>query len=80
MPPPKVYDGTGGYVELESGPLASAVGTLQARIEQLIPVLRDGLRTFQTDLVAARWQTVYVGLRIVLALARLHTQRTDDDE
>ena len=68
---------TGREVELK---IADPTRVLGQRVSDLIPTLRDGLRTFQTDLVAARWQTVYVALRVVLALARLQVQRLEDDE
>ncbi len=50
-------------------PDASSV--LAARIDQNLDRLRDGIASFDTDTAAARWATVKLALRMVLALARL---------
>lgn len=74
----RVSDGGDGFRELEDrdGDFARH----RNRIETLADTLRDGLRSFDTDTAAARWQTVKIGLRIVLALALLHLGRQKEDE
>ena len=56
-----------------------SVSTLEARIDDNLNRLRDGIVSFDTDTAAVRWATVKLALRIVLALARLNRGRTEAD-
>ena len=53
--------------------------TLGDRIDANLDRLRDGIASFDTDTAAARWATVKLALRVVLALARLVRGRTEVD-
>lgn len=74
----RVSDGGDGFRDLDDrdGDFARQLN----RLDALVGPLRDGLRSFDTDTAAVRWQTMKLVLRAVLALLLLRLGRQKEDE